>query len=72
MAREGLNFTLNAFGLLIGFVHNYFAFWFRDHKRPIFENALAEIFAGSLPRLLYQWPDNSEMPEIPELPAPPP
>lgn len=72
---EGLNFTLNAFGLLIGFVHNYFAFWFRDHKRPIFENALGEIFAGSLPRLLYQWPDNSEMPEmpeIPELPAPPP
>ncbi len=44
----------------IGFVHNYFAFWFRDHKRPIFENAAEKYSRVRCQGFLYQWPDNSE------------
>lgn len=67
---EGLSFTFNAFGLFVGFIHNYFAFWFREQKRLEFERALGEIFGSPLPDLFYQWPEGSEIPKVPELPPP--
>lgn len=56
---DGLSVRAQKQGLVVGFIHAYFASWFSRHKKDLFERAVERLYPEATPRLFYLWPHHA-------------